>query len=159
MKTLVKLFFVGILIFIVSSCDKQNPLSTNDSNNQVDNVPIASYHMQMSVVQNGDNASYFLYGGDEIYSIYGSSDETFFTRKEPNSTFEVTCIYSWQNNVSSSIAGIFRITGDSFNWNSGYIYPNGTNGSDTSYFTVNLQNAKTYHAIMWNSTFDKKTNK
>lgn len=156
MKTLlIKMLFAVVFIFSVTSCDIQNSVSTISDNNLKDDLSIASYHMEMSIVQNGDNASYFLYGGDEVFSIYGSSDDIFSTWKDENSTFDVKCIYSWQNHVSPSVAGLFRITGDNFSWNSGYFYPSGSNGTDTAYYTVNLQEAKSYHAIMWNSTFDE----
>jgi len=86
--------------------------------------------------------------------MFGTSDETFFTRKGVNSTFEVTCTYTWTGNTSSTVAGVFEITKGSFRWNSDYFFASGSSGSNTvTYHNVNLQTAQTYDAIMMNSTF------
>lgn len=158
MKSLSKLFFLFILFLFVSSCDNinENPVSSERGNGRLSNAVVANYTLSMMVTQNGQYQSFLLYDNGVGFSLFGTFNDSFFTRKDPNSTYEVTCTYSWTGNTSSDIAGQFHIYNatDNFSWYSPYFFANGNSGSITETYTnVNLSNGKIYDVQMVNSVF------
>lgn len=159
MKSLLSVFLVMIFAVTFFNCGNlsDNPVSTTEKTMTDNTQPIFS--LGMSVVQNSGYVSYILYDGGIAFSypMYGCSPDDQFYSLKGQSTFEVTCSYSWENCTATYIAGDFVIfnNAENFYWHQ-YIFCNGNpSGLVTQTITnAGLQPGKTYYARLCNGYFD-----
>jgi hypothetical protein len=164
MNRLLKFLLPLFVIFIFTGCSdiSDNPVKTSVKN-QTDSNTQPVFNLSMMVAQNGNLQSYLLYDGSISFSypMYGCSTDAPFYSRKGESTFEVTCSYSWQNNTANYIAGEFIIynTTDNFYWYKDIFCNGNSSGSITTLFTdAQLQPGKTYYARLCNGYYDNDGN-